>query len=301
MAGVVNQAVTATAVPTPQITPVAPGTPAISVSVILIPNHGPSGTPVYVQACGYQTAELNKIGTLSIGNVQARQLPVLQWCYIETNFPNPQSIITIQGPPGPVQVRLDVPGGLNPAQTATFTIDPGPAFVLNPRWLIVFGGAGVQDRETGLVWERFAPSTFDHYKEYDADVICERKSTGARVGWRVPTASEFGMLFEVIQTQSNPEGRTGFPNGHPFIILKAHPSVWLSGTGTIWGSGYIGNVMSTSQTIHRATGALDNGTVIHIQLGNNTQESGTPLRAPIYKNPEFFVWCVRGPGGVPIQ
>jgi hypothetical protein len=268
--------------------------------VSVTPNHGPSGTPVYVQACGYPPVDHDQNGTLSIGVQQVSQLVMRKWCAFNSVLPaNSQNFIQIKGPPGPVTVRLDVPGSSRSAETATFTIDPGPAFVLNPRWKIVFGGAGVLDRETGLVWERVFPSSEESPVEYFASDSCRYRRTGARLGWRLPTASEVGMLFDTPKDQFDATNNPGgLPSGHPFFILKPDALFWVSDRQTRWARG---NQAETEETVGYASGL--NGNVfervldIHLLDPSVTRNRRVTTAPPV----TYRTWCVRGPGGVPIQ
>jgi hypothetical protein len=79
------------------------------------------------------------------------------------------------------------------------------------RFTIVLDGAGVLDKETGLVWERIPDTTLRTWN--DAVTYCYSKTVGDRKGWRLPTIEELASLLDPTQgTQNNP----ALPNGHPF-------------------------------------------------------------------------------------
>src|SRR5215831_11984712 len=58
-----------------------------------------------------------------------------------------------------------------------------------------FNNEAVLDRETGLVWER-TPDVSTLYNWGNAPHGCIGKPIGGRVGWRLPTVSEMGSLFQ---------------------------------------------------------------------------------------------------------
>jgi hypothetical protein len=75
------------------------------------------------------------------------------------------------------------------------------------RFVIVLDGAGVLDKETGLVWEQ-SPSTNFVYPPFGDN--CAVLNKGGRKGWRLPTVQELASLVD--PTQADPS----LPSGHPF-------------------------------------------------------------------------------------
>lgn len=90
------------------------------------------------------------------------------------------------------------------------------------RFKCVMGGAGVLDKETGLVWER-SPSTAE-VNWATAMYTCQDKEVGNRKGWRLPTVEELSSLVDPIR--SNP----ALPAGHPFTTLY-YALYWSATTG----------------------------------------------------------------------
>lgn len=83
--------------------------------------------------------------------------------------------------------------------------------------LSAFGGQAVLDQETGLVWER-SPST-DLVTWAYAQTVCFYKTTGNRMGWRLPAVEEMLSLIEP---------GVGLPAGHPFNFTNNYH--WTSTT-----------------------------------------------------------------------
>ena len=128
----------------------------------------------------------------------------------------------------------------NPAQAAS---GPGP-FYAEPAWdqkiapdtrflvLTNWNSEAVLDKETGLVWER-SPATTKHTWT-DARFQCTARTTGNRMGWRLPSVHELASL--AFPAQSNP----ALPPGNPFLTAQA-AGYWTTTThaqfpaGIVWG------------------------------------------------------------------
>ncbi|HYP12407.1 MAG TPA: DUF1566 domain-containing protein, partial [Bryobacteraceae bacterium] len=128
-------------------------------------------------------------------------------------------------------------------------------FLLLSNW----NNEAVLDRETGLVWER----TRDYllYNWADANRHCNRRTTGGRLGWRLPTVQELASLVDpTVKTSSTV---ASLPPGHPFTgsaLWNAHwsatrsldpnyawiVSFWRTAEGSTGiGGGYKGNTHHT--------------------------------------------------------
>jgi hypothetical protein len=130
------------------------------------------------------------------------------------------------------------------------------------RFQLVMGGAAVLDKETGLVWELLPEMVGRHW--YDAQIQCNFKNVGGRMGWRLPTIQELTSLVD--PTRFGP----ALPVGHPFSNVQS--SRYWSATSMAAGTFY-------------AYGAhFDTGKVFIDQI-----EFG------------FYTWCVRGGQGVDRQ
>lgn len=67
----------------------------------------------------------------------------------------------------------------------------------------------VLDKETGLVWERAPHAATTDW--FSAQVVCMEKTTGGRMGWRLPTIEELLTLPDPAST-----AQLWLPDGHPF-------------------------------------------------------------------------------------
>lgn len=105
------------------------------------------------------------------------------------------------------------------------TSPPGPTTQIPPAWSqtiagterfeLVLGGAGVLDKETGLVWEQSPQILTKNWA--DSIIYCPTKELGNRKGWRLPAVEELATLVD--PTQNLPS----LPTGHPFSnVQTAH-------------------------------------------------------------------------------
>ena len=75
----------------------------------------------------------------------------------------------------------------------------------------VLGGAGVLDRETGLVWQAAPPVGAESW--FAAVLDCQSLVLGERLGWRLPRIEEYQSLVD--ETGGLPAGVfTGVVNGY---------------------------------------------------------------------------------------
>jgi hypothetical protein len=125
----------------------------------------------------------------------------------------------------------------------------------------------VLDRETGLVWER-SPSTEESWAL--ATQTCYHSRVGGRMGWRLPTLSELGSLFDPAAFAAHVS--PPLPVGHPFTGLPSRGTFWSGTPATSSGVHQVAGwfVDPPSGTVGTSFGALD----------DEQQRSG--------------VWCVRG-------
>ncbi|MBW2171932.1 MAG: DUF1566 domain-containing protein [Deltaproteobacteria bacterium] len=82
------------------------------------------------------------------------------------------------------------------------------------RFVLVLGGEGVLDKETGLVWEQSPDATTRTWG--DACYYCYDKEVGGRLGWRLPTIEELASLVDRSMFGQTPKT---LPDGHPFSNL----------------------------------------------------------------------------------
>jgi hypothetical protein len=111
--------------------------------------------------------------------------------------------LTPSAPPGPTMKTLDqIPGSWG--QKIPNAAD---------RFVLVLDGAGVLDRETGLVWLK-SPDTVKRTWD-DAMQACTTLSAGGRRGWRLPTVEELLSVqdFDVSTLIK-------LPAGHPFQNIQ---------------------------------------------------------------------------------
>ena len=90
-------------------------------------------------------------------------------------------------------------------------IPPGTRFLVLTNWL----NEAVLDQETGLVWEK-SPAT-DIHTWSDARFQCTGRTTGNRMGWRLPSVLELASL---VFPSVAPPGPT-LPPGNPFLTVQA--------------------------------------------------------------------------------
>lgn len=87
----------------------------------------------------------------------------------------------------------------------------------SPRFVTLWNGAVVLDRETQLVWERSPSTALSTWEGALRD--CYSKKVGDRKGWRLPTVEE---LFSLVDPSVNFPGPT-LPTSHPFIDIQSAP------------------------------------------------------------------------------
>jgi hypothetical protein len=117
------------------------------------------------------------------------------------------------------------------------TVQNGPYYAL-PSWdqqipsaqrfivLSNWGSAAVLDNETGLVWEKEPTSSPRFFSWYEAFAFgpsfsgCRHRSTGNRVGWRLPSVEELSSLID--PTRPNPGlRRQPFSGDYPRRFLDS--------------------------------------------------------------------------------
>ena len=126
---------------------------------------------------------------------------------------------------------------INPVLVAEVISTNGPYYA-TPSWdqtlpastrfivLSNFGGQGVLDRETGLVWQR-APSA-DIVDWFTALDFCRTFAAGGRAGWRLPSFSELSSLIDTAQV--NPQ----LPPGNPFVGVFFRSSAMFGPSDFYW-------------------------------------------------------------------
>lgn len=129
------------------------------------------------------------------------------------------------------------------------------------RFQLVMGSAAVLDQETGLVWEQ-SPDTEPQGWLF-AQLSCNVRTVGGRLGWRLPTLQELASLVD--PTQSNP----ALPAGHPFSNVQSS-GYWSAST---------------------EAGSLSLAWLVNLLgfVGNDGKTNA------------YHVWCVRGGQGVDPQ
>ncbi len=130
---------------------------------------------------------------------------------------------------------------------------------------------GVQDHETGLMWEAIVSGSSSIWK--GAPFLCYNKVGCGRLGWRLPTIAE-------LTTHIDPsESPTALPAGHPyqFLDLDSTPLKFWSATRTV-------NNFRHVRAIDLE--ALASNFVI---VGDRASDT--------IPGDRFRIWCVRGGGG----
>ena len=127
------------------------------------------------------------------------------------------------------------------------------------RFELVLDGAGVLDKETGLVWEQSPTNTMPQ-TWIDASSACYTNIVGGRNGWHLPTIEQLTSLLD-----TSVAGPLKLPAGHPFSgvasVFYWSATPYAGSTASAWNVNFSGGVLSFDKT--------------------NTN----------------FVWCVRGGQG----
>lgn len=162
------------------------------------------------------------------------------------------------GAPAPSGKTLEeIPGSWSRALAANDGA-PGPdppAGCNSTRFQCVLGNAAVLDRETGLVWALSAGTTSELWNLAQRD--CMDETTGAHMGWRLPSLPELRSLLDGVS----------LPAGNPFV----------NGVSTFW----------TSTTVSDAT------TQAYVVNVANPAATFTAVKTADLRR----AWCVRGGSG----
>ena len=123
---------------------------------------------------------------------------------------------------------------------------PGPYYAV-PAWdqikgagrflvLTNWASAAVLDKETGLVWER-TPAAGVLLTWANAKIACMARTTGNRIGWRLPSVHELASLVD----PSVSPGPTLQP-GHPFLTVQSaiywSATTYAEDTAKAWGMSF---------------------------------------------------------------
>ncbi len=133
-----------------------------------------------------------------------------------------------------------------------------------PRFQIVLAGAGVLDKETGLVWEQSPNSAT--YNWITAMNACQNRIVGNRKGWRLPKIEELSSLVDPTKTNS-----PFLPLGHPFTNVQY--TQWSS---YYWSATTVNGSTTYAWVMHFGSGA-----------GSFADKAAS----------SYYVWCVRGGQG----
>jgi hypothetical protein len=123
-----------------------------------------------------------------------------------------------------------------------------------------FGGAAVQDNNTGLVWEQAPDTGTRNYAQ--VTLYCANKNVGGAVGWRLPSVIELKSVQDPLLPP-------------PFVPTSIFTSIQ---SNRYW----------SATTFVDTFGPVPNGAWgVHFDIGvvnaNNRTDGG------------LFAWCVRGP------
>ncbi len=156
---------------------------------------------------------------------------------------------------------LNPPGAPAPTMKTLDQIPPTWDQILSvdQRFKLVMGGAAVLDKETGLVWEK----SLDIGAQTSwggAQGYCFEKTVGGRRGWRLPSSEELASMVD----PASPD---------PMLLADGHP--FLNVQGNFYWS-------ATADAVN-----TDWAWSLYV---------GYPTNGP--KISAYFVWCVRGGGGV---
>jgi len=190
------------------------------------------------------------IGHLTAARVEAQQSPPTHQAILDSVGAVQTTVNSIETKVDNIKAKVDL---IPPAWSQTLGAD---------RFQLVLGGAGVLDRETGLVWEQ-EPST-STFNWVVAPSHCYPLGVGGRKGWRLPTIEELASLVDTSNLSP------ALPSGHPFTLTSTQEDgfYWSATTDAF----FTGNAWGVN---------LDVGGV-----GSISKES------------PFHVWCVRAGQGI---
>ena len=130
--------------------------------------------------------------------------------------------------------------------------------------LTSFNNEAVFDRETGLVWEQSPDTTGLNW--FGAQLHCNQRSVGNRLGWRLPTIQELASLIDPTVPFPGPT----LPPGHPFSNVQS---------SAYWSATTFATSASLAWVVVLSGGVVGAGD----------------------KSSSLFVWCARGGQGVDPQ
>jgi Protein of unknown function (DUF1566) len=140
--------------------------------------------------------------------------------------------------------------------------DWGRKFPASERFVVLpqFNSEAVLDKETQLVWQR-TPSASMVSPRSSAAFACATRSTGGRLGWRLPFLHEMQSLAD----PAAPLGSLALPAGHPFLAVP------------------VGHYWTATRISGQTTGAI-------VDFSARGQNKGKYIVDPAY------YWCVRAGG-----
>jgi len=121
--------------------------------------------------------------------------------------------LSIAGSLDPPASAVDASG--NPVPTMTTPPTWNQKLPASERFELVLDGAGVLDKETGLVWEK-SPLT-EEYTWFYAIYHCSDLNVGGRKGWHLPTVEQLESLVD-----TSVSGSPKLPTGHPFTNVQSN-------------------------------------------------------------------------------
>lgn len=133
-------------------------------------------------------------------------------------------------------------------------------FIVLSNW----ASAAVLDRETGLIWEKSPDGTLTSWN--GAQLACNTKIVGGRMGWRLPSIQELASLIDPAATHP------ALPPGHPFTPPDQDHFYWSA-----------------------TTTAIDPSRTWAVVFGVASVANG------LSKSLTAVAWCVRGGSGVDPQ
>jgi hypothetical protein len=176
------------------------------------------------------------------------------------------------GSPAPTMKTLDQ---IPPTWDQKLPADDGPNGdkCNSSRFKCVLDGAGVLDKETGLVWDQSAGASVGDSVVWSSALSgCAGLFKGGRLGWRLPSLQELASLVD--RTRSDP----ALPSGHPFSGVRTDMPYWSATTNVTFDGS-----------------SSSDAWLVDIYNGNfgSRPKVGTTFA--------FHVWCVRGGQGLDIQ
>ena len=166
-----------------------------------------------------------------------------------------------------------------------------------------FDEEAVLDKETGLVWERRPWFNYRPYRDVHGANIqgCWNRTTGGRMGWRLPSVEELSSLV----VPEEPPGTPALPLGHPFEEALSGFFPGCNGpdcaTVVAFNTACVDDIPTAAEHCFFWTSTVDpvliasGAPFVYYVTFNSTALGAGPSTGPYDLDFNLFnTWCVRG-------